>query len=118
MITGQFTGEWVNSLYMFGKLSPYVLSTSIIAIISFFMGGIFIYLYYKKFYAVGQAPKGWKVFFIGLILSSVYQILKIPFTYRWVYGFMNIISFLIFQVISVTILAYGLYLLKKEVEIK
>ncbi len=109
--------QWSNPLTAFGNLSGVVLMSSVIAIACFFAAGIFIYLYYKKYYSVGEAPKGWKFFFIGLILSALYQLLKIPYTYQWVYGDIFILMFLIFQIAVVAILVYGLYLLKKEVTI-
>ncbi|MFQ6055790.1 MAG: hypothetical protein ACE5J3_07395 [Methanosarcinales archaeon] len=109
--------QWTDPLTQFGEISSLVLISSIIAIIGFFVAGIFIYLYYKKFF-VGEIPKGWKYFFIGLILSSLYQLLKVPFTYRWIYGDVYLIIFLVFQVIVIGILVYGLNLMKKEVEIK
>jgi hypothetical protein len=108
--------QWVNPLSVFGQLSPWVLTSSIIAVIGCLVAGIFIYLYYKKYY-VGEVPKGWKMFFIGLILIAVYQILKIPFTYGWIFGNINVLLFLIFQVVAVGFLAYGLYLLKKGVSV-
>jgi len=122
MVTGYFIElvggiQWNNPLTAFGDLSISVLLSSIIAVICFFAAGIFIYMYYKKFYSIGQIPKGWKYFFIGLILSGLYQIMKIPYTYEWIYGDTFVLIFLIFQVIVTSILVYGLYLLKKEVTI-
>lgn len=109
--------QWNNPLIAFGDLSISVLLSSIIAVLCFLTAGIFIYLYYKKSSSVGQMSKGWKYFFIGLILSGLYQIMKIPYTYEWVYGNVFVLLFLIFQVIVTSILVYGLYLLKKEVTI-
>jgi len=122
MIGGEFLEifggvQWSNPLTAFGELSGVVLESSITAIVCFVIAGIFIYLYYKKFYSVGEAPKGWKFFFIGLVLSGLYQLLKIPFTYNWIYGDFFILLFLIFQIFAVGILVYGLYLLKKEVAV-
>jgi len=108
--------RFTDPLSMFGVLNFMVLTIGAISIIGFYIAGIFIYKYYKKLHEVGEVPKGWNYFFIGLILSSLYQLLKVPFTYRWVYGNIYLMIFLVFQVIVATILAYGLYLLKKEVE--
>ncbi|MDD5416850.1 MAG: hypothetical protein PHU12_02630 [Candidatus Aenigmarchaeota archaeon] len=109
--------QWTNPITAFGDLSGVVLESSIIAILCFFAAGAFIYLYYKKFYSVGEIPRGWKFFFIGLMLSALYQLMKIPFTYNWIYGDFFILLFLIFQMFAVGVLVYGLYLLKKEVAI-
>ncbi|MBU3897134.1 MAG: hypothetical protein KJ697_04355 [Nanoarchaeota archaeon] len=122
MVTGYlleiFGGlQWNDPLTSFGKLGGIVLLSSILAIICFLIAGIFIYLYYKKFYAIGEAPKGWTYFFLGMILCGFYQLLKVPFTYNWIYGDFFIVIFLIFQVIAISVLVYGLYLLKKEVSI-
>lgn len=108
--------RFTDPLSMFGMLNFMVLASGIISIIGFYIAGIFIYKYYKKLHEVGEVPRGWKYFFIGLILSSLYQLLKVPFTYKWIYGNIYLMMFLIFQIIVVLILAYGLYLLKKEVE--
>ena len=107
--------RFIDPLTMFGLLNFLVLATGVISIIGFYMAGIFIYKYYKKLHEIGDVPKGWKYFFIGLILSSLYQFLKVPFTYKWIYGNIYLSMFLIFQVIVVMILTYGLYLLRKEV---
>lgn len=109
--------QWTDPLTQFGELSFLVLISSIIAIIGFFLAGIFIRLYNKKFFEVGGIPKGWKYFYIGLLLVSLYQLLKVPFTYKWIYGDTNIILFLVFQIIAVWFLVYGLNLMKKEVVI-
>ncbi len=109
--------QWKDPLTAFGELSGPTFISSLIAITCFFAAGVFIYLYYKKFYSVGEAPRGWKYFFAGLILSSLYQLLKIPFTYEWVYGDTFVFMFLVFQIIAIGVLVYGLYLLKKEVTI-
>ena len=102
----------------FGALTPLVFGTAIGAILGFFTAGIFIWIYHKKLSEVGEVPKGWSYFFVGLMLNSLYQVLKIPFTFNLVYGDIFIILFLIFQIFVVMIMVYGLYLLKKEVEIK
>jgi hypothetical protein len=107
--------QWVNPLTEFGEISNYVLLASIITILGFLTAAIFIYKYNKKFYGIGEVPKGWKIFFNGLILSSLYQLLKIPYTYEWVYGDILTLIFLVFQVIAVGVLVYGLYLMKKEI---
>lgn len=109
--------QYTDPFTYFGEISNIVLTSSFIAIFGFLIAGVSIYLYYKKFYGVTKAPKGWKVFFIGLILNSLYQMLKVPFTYNWFYGDLMIIIFLIFQLIGIFTLVYGLYLLKKEIEI-
>lgn len=109
--------QWVDPFTAFGEISGWVLAGSVILIIGFFISGIFIYLYYKKFYEVTEAPKGWKFFFMGLILSGLYHLLKIPFTYKWIYGDIFTLLFLVFQVIVVVILIYGLYLLKKSIQL-
>ncbi len=109
--------QWNNPLTYFGDLSGLTLFSSVIAIVGFLLSGIFIRLYNRKFFEVGEIPKGWKFFYIGLILSSLYQLLKVPFTYKWVYGDSNIVLFLIFQIIAVWILVYGLNLMKKEITI-
>jgi len=101
----------------FGSISRLLLESSIISVFGFLASGIFIYLYYRKFYGVTEAPKGWKTFFIGLILMSFYQMLKVPYTYRLIEGDIFLGLFLIFQLFAIGTLAYGLYLLKKEVEI-
>lgn len=117
-VVGLFGGfQWNNPLTAFGSLSTSVLLSSIIAIACFLAAGIFINMYYKKSSAVGAMSKGWKFFFIGLILSGFYQILKIPYTYEWIYGDVFVAIFLIFQVAVTGVLVYGLYLLKKEVTI-
>jgi len=92
--------QWTNPLTLFGEISLWVLASSIIAIIGFFVASFFIYKYYKKFY-VGEVPKGWQMFFLGLMLMAYYQIVKIPFTYRWIYGDINVSIFLIFQLVAV-----------------
>lgn len=115
---GLFGGfRWNNPLTAFGDLSMSVLLSSIIAIACFLAAGIFIYMYYKKFYSIGEIPIGWKFFFIGLVLSGLYNILKIPYTYEWIYGDIFILIFLVFQVCVTAVLVYGLYMLKKEVTI-
>ena len=103
-------------LGQFGEFSGLVLQTSIISVFGFLVSGVFIYLYYNKFYGVTEAPRGWKTFFAGLILMGLYQIMKIPYTYRILEGDVSLIIFLIFQLIAVSVMTYGLYLLKKEVE--
>ena len=113
-----FAFQWNDPLTYFGEMSSIVLFSSIIIMLGFLFSGIFIYLYYKKFYGVTEAPIGWKVFFIGLIFSSLYQLLKIPYTYQWIMGKVFLMLFLIFQVIAIGILVYGLYLISKEIEIK
>jgi len=110
--------RFVNPLTQFGLLSPLVLISSIIIITSFFAAGIFIYIYYKRLYEVGEVPKGWSYFLLGLVLNGLYQFLKVPFTYGWIYGNIYLIGFLIFQVVVTIIFAYGLYLLKRGVESK
>lgn len=109
--------RWNNPLTAFGDLSITVLMSSIIAISCFLAAGIFIYMYYKKSSSVGMISRGWKFFFIGLLLSGLYHIMKIPYTYEWIYGNVFVLIFLIFQVFVTGILVYGLYLLKKEVTI-
>jgi len=109
--------QWNDPLTYFGGFSSLVLFSSLIAIIGFFLAGIFIRKYNKKFFEVGEIPKGWRFFYTGLILASLYQLLKVPFTYKWVYGDANIVLFLIFQIIAVWILVYGLNLMKKEISI-
>ena len=118
MITDTLIGfGWNDPFTYFGSISSLVLISSIIAIIGFLAAGFYIYQYFKLFFGITEAPKGWKMFFNGLILSSLYQLLKIPYTYNWVYGDIFIILFLIFQVVAIGTLAYGLYLMKKEIEI-
>lgn len=107
--------QWNDPFTMFGEISTFVFITSIITILGFLAAGTFIYLYYKKFYGVGEVPRGWKIFFSGLILGSLYQLLKVPYTYKWIYGDMFTILFLVFQVAVIGVLVYGLYILKKEV---
>ena len=114
MVTG--TEQILLSLGLFGQFSGLVLLTSIIAILGFFISGMFIYFYYRKFYGVTEAPKGWRMFFIGLILMSFYQLMKTPYTYKLVEGDIALLIFLIFQLFVMGVLVYGLYLLKKEVE--
>ncbi len=109
--------QWTDPLTQFGILSTLVLLSSIIAIAGFFLAGLFIRQYNKKFFEVGEIPKGWRYFFIGLLLSALYQLLKVPFTYKWIYGDANIVLFLIFQIIAVWVLVYGLNLMKKEITI-
>ena len=110
--------RWVDPFTKFGEISNYVLIASVITILGFLAAGIFIHLYNKKFYGVGEVPKGWKMFFNGLILSSLYQLLKVPYTYEWIYGDVLTLIFLLFQVIAVGVLVYGLYLMKKELVIE
>jgi len=110
--------RFVDPLTKFGSLSPLVLISSIIVVISFYAAGMFIYVYYKRLYEVGEVPKGWSYFLLGLVLNGLYQFLKVPFTYGWIYGNIYLTIFLIFQVIVAGIFAYGLYLLKKEVDVK
>jgi len=110
--------RFFNPFELFGALTPLVLATAISAIAGFFIAGIFIFIYHRKLSQVGEVPKGWDYFFVGLMLNSLYQVLKIPFTLNFVYGDIFIILFLVFQIFVVFIMVYGLYLLKKEVEIK
>jgi len=122
-ITGYFITmlgglQWNNPLTLFGTLSSTVLISSLIAVSCFIAAGVFIYIYYKKLHSIGgEISKGWKYFFIGLLLCGFYQIMKIPYTYEWIYGDAFIVLFLIFQVFVTGMLVYGLYLLKKEVTI-
>jgi len=109
--------QWTDPLIQFGELSTLVLLSSIIAISGFFLAGVFIWRYNKKFFEVGEIPKGWKYFSIGLLLSSLYQLLKVPFTYKWIFGDENIILFLIFQIIAIWIMVYGLKSMIKEISI-
>ena len=108
--------RWVDPFTQFGEISLLLFISSLIAIIGFVIAAIYINKYNKKFY-VGETPKGWKMFFNGLILVSLYQLLKVPYTYRWIYGDLFTIIFLIFQIVAVAFLAYGLYLLRKEVSL-
>jgi len=117
-VVGLFGGfQWNSPFTAFGSLSISVLLSSIIATACFLVAGIFIYKYYKRSCTVGAMSRGWKFFFIGLILSGLYQMLKIPYTYEWVYGDAFVAIFLIFQIAVTAVLVYGLYLLKKEVTI-
>ena len=109
--------QWTNPLTQFGEISTLVLFSSIIAISGFLLAGIFIRQYNKKFFEVEEIPKGWKFFSIGLLLSSLYQLLKVPFTYKWIFGDVNLMLFLVFQIIAILILVYGLRLMVKEVMI-
>lgn len=47
---------------------------------------------------------------------GLYQIMKIPYTYKLIEGDIALSIFLIFQLFAVGVLTYGLYLLKKEVD--
>lgn len=118
MITDILFGfGWNDPLTYFGDLSIMVLISSFIAIIGFLAAGFYVREYFKNFFGVTEAPKGWLYFFYGLVLSSLYQLLKVPYTYEWIYGDIFIILFLIFQVVAIGVLAYGLYLMNKEIDI-
>jgi len=122
MITGLFLLaigglQWKDPLTAFGGLSNIVLQSSLISIIGFFVAAIFLYLYYKRLYGISEPPKGWKYFLVGLLLNGLYQVMKIPFTYEWIYGDIPLLGFLIFQIISIGTLVYGLYLLRKKVTV-
>ena len=107
--------RYIDPLSQFGSINWLVLETSIVAIIGFFIAAFFVNKYYRKFYGVTEAPKGWKMFFRGLVLSGLYQLLKVPFTYSWVTGDLPLAIFLIFQIAAIGVLLYGLYLMNKEV---
>ena len=107
---------FVDRLSEFGELSVLVFASSLIAILGFMIAALYIRLYTKRLY-VDETPRGWKIFFTGLILMFLYQVLKVPFTYNWIYGDLFTIVFLIFQIIAIFVLVYGLYELKKEVQI-
>ena len=109
--------QWTDPLAQFGELSLLILISSAIAILGFFLAGVFIRQYNRKFFEVGAIPKGWKFFSIGLLLSSLYSLLKVPFTYKWIFGDAYVMLFLIFQVIAVWIMVYGLKLMIKEITI-
>jgi hypothetical protein len=109
--------QWIDPLTQFGVLSTLVLLSSIIAIAGFLLAGVFIRQYNKKFFEVGEIPKGWRYFSIGLLLSALYQLLKVPFTYKWIFGDENIILFLVFQIIAIWFLVYGLKSMIKEISI-
>ena len=119
MFTGKFLEiiagiQWVDPFTFYGGVGGLLLNSSIIAFLGFLSAGIFINFYYKKYYGVEEAPKAWRIFFQGLILVSIYHLFKIPFTYGWLYGNLFISMFLIYQVIAVGVLAYGLLLMIKE----
>ena len=109
--------QWKNPLTAFGRISGIVLQSSIIAIAGFFIAAIFLYLYYKRLYGISEVPRGWKYLLVGLVLNGLYQLLKVPYTYEWIYGDIFVLLFLIFQLIAISILVYGLYLLRKEVTV-
>ncbi len=113
-----FGFQWNDPLTYFGEISELVLASSLLLVFGFLFAALFIYLYYKKFYGITEAPRGWRIFFIGLLLSSLYQIFKIPYTYQWITGQVFVGVFLVFQVIAIGVLVYGLYLISKEIEIK
>ena len=50
--------QWTDPLTQFGDLSTLVLLSSIIAVAGFFLAGMFIRKYNKKFFEVGEIPKG------------------------------------------------------------
>jgi len=106
--------QWIDPMTFFGEYSILVLAASIFSIIAFLVSAIFVKLYYKKVFEIGEVPKGWRIFFFGLLLTCGYQILKIPYTYTWIYGNILVGIFLVYQAFAVGILAYGLYLMKKE----
>jgi len=108
--------QWIDPFTNFGDISLVVLASSIIAVLGFLIATVFIHLYSKKFY-VGETPKSWSMFFRGLLLVTLYQLLKVPFTYKWIYGDLFTVLFLIFQIVAISSLVYGLYLLKKEVSL-
>ncbi len=110
--------RFTDPFSLFQSLTPLVFATAISAIVGFFIAGIFIWVYNKKLSQVGEVPKGWTYLFVGLMLNSLYQVLKIPFTFQVIYGDIYITLFLIFQIFVALALAYGLYRLKKEVELK
>ena len=110
--------RYVDPSETFGILTPLVIVAAIATIVGFFIAGVFIFKYNKKLSEVGEVPKGWTYFFAGLMLNSLYQTLKVPFTFKWVFGTPYLLLFSIFQVFVVIVLVYGLYLLKKGVELK
>ncbi|MCD6476637.1 MAG: hypothetical protein J7K26_00520 [Candidatus Aenigmarchaeota archaeon] len=120
MITGKFIEliggiQWTNPLDYYGNVSYLLLESSIIVSIGFLLSALFIYMYNKKFYGVDEPPKSWKTIFRGMLLVGIYEVLKIPYTYEWIYGNLFIGMFLIYQVIAIYTLAYGFYLLMKGV---
>lgn len=108
--------QWTNPLDFYGAASSLILQSSAIAAIGFLLCAIFIKLYTKRFYGVDEPPKSWQTIFNGLLLVGIYQILKIPYTYEWIYGNLFIGLFLIYQVAAIGMLTYGFYLLMKGVE--
>ncbi|HLC51150.1 MAG TPA: hypothetical protein VJH90_02120 [archaeon] len=110
--------QWTDPLTYFGNtfIGPFTVQSSIIAGLAFAACAVFVRYYYKNFYESAEAPKGWRTFFIGLVLMALYQFLKVPFTYEWIYGDLAILVFLVYQLVAISWLVWGVYLLKREVE--
>ena len=106
-----------NLAYMFGELVIPVLISSFIAFIGFTLGTFFVYKHVKKFY-IAEIPKGWKFFYIGLLLNALTQLVEVIYTFLTLMSELLIIFFLIFQLIAAFVLVYGLYLLIKEIQIE
>jgi len=102
--------------YLFGGFAIPVMITAFIAFMGFLLAAFFVQKYVKKFYIAG-VPEGWKYFYIGLILNALHQLLEVIYTFGIIGGTLSILFFSIFQIVAAGILVYGLYLIRKEINI-